>query len=86
MAYPTYKEIPLQRNLRDCDPHGFISVADLRRVLRCSRGKIDHMAREGELRKYYVGGNVRFRVQDILQLIEVATGERPDPWNGEEVA
>jgi excisionase family DNA binding protein len=86
MASINPTEPPLKRTLQDCDPHGFISVADLRRVLRCSRGKIDHMAREGELRKYYVGGNVRFRVQDILQLIEVATGERPDPWKMEGAA
>ena len=83
MARKSYSEVPLERTLGDCDPDGFVSVADLRSILRCSRGKIDHMAREGELRKYYVGGNVRFRVQDILCLIEDATGERPNPWKVE---
>jgi hypothetical protein len=48
--------------------------------------KIDHMVREGVLRKYRFGGNVRFRVQSALDLIEDATGERPDPWDRERVA
>jgi excisionase family DNA binding protein len=71
---------PLNRNLRDCDPDGFVSVADLRNILRCSRSKIDRMTRDGRLKKVYIGGNVRIRVQQVLQLIEDATGERPDPW------
>jgi hypothetical protein len=73
-------ELPLNPNLRDCDPDGFISVADLRRIFRWSRGKVDHLSRRGKLRKYHFGGNVRFRVQNALDIIEDATGERPDPW------
>ena len=80
------KELPLKHTLRDCDPDGFVSVADLRSILRCSRGKIDHMVRKGKLRKYHLGGNVRFRVQSALDVIEDATGERPDPWTQEDVA
>jgi hypothetical protein len=79
-------ETPLKRTLRDCDPDGFVSVADLRSILRCSRGKIDHMVRQGKLRKYHIGGNARFRVQSALDVIEDATGERPDPWNQEDAA
>ena len=79
-------EPPLKRTLRDCDPDGFVSVADLRSILRCSRGKIDHMVRQGKLRKYHIGGNARFRVQGALDVIEEATGERPDPWNQEDAA
>jgi hypothetical protein len=73
-------EIPLTRQLRDCDPDGFVSVADLRSILRCSRSKIDHLTRQGKLRKFYFGGNVRFRVGNVLDIIEEATGFRPDPW------
>jgi hypothetical protein len=73
-------ELPLKRTLGECDPDGFVSVADLRCILRCSRGKLDAMTRQGKLRKYYFGGNVRFSVQDVLGLIEDATGERPNPW------
>ena len=85
MATQRQKELPLKHTLRDCDPDGFVSVADLRSILRCSRGKIDHMVRKGMLRKYYIGGNVRFRVQSALDVIEDATGERPDPWGREDV-
>ena len=86
MASNHRKELALKRSLQDCDPDGFVSVADLRSILRCSRGKIDHMVREGKLRKYYIGGNVRFRVQSVLDVIEDVTGERPDPWKQEEAA
>ena len=74
------KELPLKRTLRDCDPDGFVSTADLRVILRCSRGKIDHMVREGKLPKYHIGGNVIFKVQSALDIIENATGKRPNPW------
>jgi hypothetical protein len=73
-------EPPLKPNLRDLDPDGFVSVADLRNILRCSRGKIDRMTRDGQLHKIFIGGSVRFPVGQVLQLIEEATGERPDPW------
>jgi hypothetical protein len=73
-------EPPLKPNLRDLDPDGFVSVADLRNILRCSRGKIDRMTRDGQLHKIYIGGSVRFRVGQVLQVIENATGARPDPW------
>ncbi len=86
MASNHRKEPALKHTLRDCDPDGFVSVADLRSILRCSRGKIDHMVREGKLRKYYIGGNVRFRVQSALDVIEDATGERPNPWSQEDLA
>ncbi len=86
MATQRQKELSLKHALRDCDPDGFVSVADLRSILRCSRGKIDHMVRKGKLRKYHIGGNVRFRVQSALDVIEDATGERPDPWSQEDVA
>jgi excisionase family DNA binding protein len=80
MSAKRYSEPPLKRTLRDCDPDGFVSMADLRHILRCSRSKIDRMTREGKLQKIYIGSNVRIRVQQVLQLIEDATGERPDPW------
>lgn len=86
MGSTIQSEPPLNRTLRDCDPDGFVSVADLRRIIRCSRGKIDHMAREGILQKFYVGGNVRFLVQNALDVIEESTGKRPDPWNQEDAA
>jgi hypothetical protein len=73
-------EPSLKPNLRDLDPDGFVSVADLRNILRCSRGKIDRMSRDGQLHKIYIGGSVRFRVGQVLQIIENATGQRPDPW------
>ncbi len=31
-------------------------------------------------------GSARFRVQSALDVIEEATGERPDPWNQEDAA
>jgi hypothetical protein len=37
----------------------------------------------GKFRQYHIGGNVRFRVQSALDVIEDATGERPDPWSEE---
>ena len=80
MAEKHNLEPPLKPNLRDLDPDGFVSVADLRNILRCSRGKIDRMTRNGVLHKIYFGGSVRFRVGQILQIIENATGDRPDPW------
>lgn len=40
-------EPPLKPNLRELDPDGFVSVADLRNILRCSRSKIDRMTRDG---------------------------------------
>ena len=86
MALKHHTEPPLKRTLRDCDPDGFMSVADLRSILRCSRGKLDHMVREGKLRKYHIGGNIRFRVQSALDVIEEATGKRPDPWSQEGAA
>ena len=38
------------------------------------------------LRKYHIGGNVRFRVKNALDIIEDVTGARPDPWNQEDAA
>ncbi len=86
MASKRQRELPLKRTLRDCDPDGFVSAADLRIIFRCSRGKIDHMVRKGKLRKYHLDWNVRFLVQNALDVIEDATGERPDPWSQEDVA
>jgi hypothetical protein len=80
MAEKHNSEPLLKPNLRDLDPDGFVSVADLRNILRCSRGKIDRMSRDGVLHKIYIGGSVRFRVGQVLQIIENATGQRPDPW------
>jgi excisionase family DNA binding protein len=80
MAEKHKSELPLKPNLRDLDPDGFVSVADLRNILRCSRGKIDRMTRDGQLQKVRIGGSVRFRVPQVLQIIEKATGERPNPW------
>lgn len=47
----------------------YISKSEAKKLLGCSGSKIDKDAREGRLKRYYLGRSVRFKRCELMALI-----------------
>lgn len=46
----------------------FVNVPQAAKILKCSNGTVHNLAREGRLKKHFVGRSVRFSRADVLAI------------------
>jgi len=61
-------------------PSPLLKRAEVARLLRIHEKTVEAWVRQGRLRAVHPGpGTVRFRVEDVLELIEGSTRDQPPP-------
>jgi predicted DNA-binding transcriptional regulator AlpA len=63
---------------RQSEPAPLLRVADLQRVLACSRPTVYRLIREGALKPVYLDRRPRFEPKQVRELIESRRGRRGD--------
>ena len=65
------EEIALDEDGKPRDSGGeFVDKRGAAKLLKCSTGKVDMLAREGRLKKSFVGRSVRFLRSDVLAIFD----------------